>query len=102
VKNPKYKNTYIQFQTSSFSIGAGPITLWAIGEFKYFEIRPSRRYKDMYRHMTEAIGIYFDLTDVYEGLKTKKKRLPLELILFEVEFAVPCVEKQLTPLVRIS
>lgn len=89
VKNSKYNNSYITFKTSAFSVGAGPILLWAIGEYKYFEIRPACRYRDMYRWMMEAISIYFNMIDVCEA-QSKMKLPTLEEILFQVPISICC------------
>jgi len=55
-----------------FSIGSGPITLWAMGESGWLEIRPSEQYQKMYNTMAEGISIYYLITEMYESAKPKK------------------------------
>ena len=52
-----------------FSIGSGPITLWALGQSGWLEIRPSEKYQKTYDKMTEAISIYYFLTSLYEEMR---------------------------------
>ena len=77
-----------------FSIGSGPVTLWAMGHCGWLEIRPSEKYKKMYSTMAEAISLYYFVTELYEDTKQKAKEvgkkgskitLSIDQILLKVE-----------------
>lgn len=102
MRKPKYNNTYVELKTDAFSIGSAPITIWAHGNFKYFEIQPARRYKDIHRDMIEATSIYFHLVDILEPVLLNKTDLPLEQVLFQVSNSKQvCGEPRLIRTVRI-
>lgn len=88
--NKKFNGEYIQIlDCQGFSIGSGPITVWASGQSGWFEIRPSEAYQAMYNNMTEAITLYYFLTELYEDLKARAQRgshksLSIDKILFKV------------------
>lgn len=64
----------------TFSIAPEPVTLWALGESGWFEIRPSDKFQRMFKKMAEAISIYFFVTDLYEQEKRKKgSKTPLSI-----------------------
>src|SRR3954471_20705346 len=49
VKSANYNGEYIEVKVQIFSIQENPITLWAAGERRWFEIDPSEPFEDMYR-----------------------------------------------------
>lgn len=57
---------------TGFSMGTGPITIWANGKAGWFEIRPAAAYKNVYDKMSEGVALYYFVTDLYEGLKNSK------------------------------
>ena len=85
-----YQGQYIEISNcQGFSMGYGPITLWASGQSGWFEIQPSAKYEAMYRKMAEGIDLYYFVTELYESLKKKsqfnsKKTLAIDQILLKV------------------
>jgi hypothetical protein len=72
-----------------FSIRDDPVTLWALGQSGWLEIRPSEKYQKMYNSMAEAISIYYFLTELYEqtkerGRKGSKVTFSIDKILLKV------------------
>ena len=90
VVSRKSNGEYIEVgDCQGFSIGSGPITLWAMGQSGWLEIRPSEKYQKMYNTMAEAISIYYFLTELYEEAKQLSKRgskiaLSIDQILLKV------------------
>ena len=89
VINKKYNGQYIEIPScQGFSIGSGPITLWALGQSGWLEIRPSERYQKMYNTMAEAIAIYYFVTDLYEETRKAQRgsriTLSIDKILLKV------------------
>ena len=56
-----------------FSIGLGPITIWAMGRSGWFEIKPAPIYQAIYDIMTEAIDLYYALYDIHAELESRTK-----------------------------
>lgn len=56
-----------------FSIGDGPITIWANGKAGWFEIKPATAYQNIYNKMTEAIELYYTLCDIHTEVKPRNK-----------------------------
>lgn len=54
--------SYGQYDDGSFAI-------WALGRASWFEIRPSRAYKEIYDDMLEAIEIFYFLKDTHLSLE---------------------------------
>ncbi|KAI9671469.1 MAG: hypothetical protein M1831_004378 [Alyxoria varia] len=57
-----------------FSYGqfdSGDLAFWAAGQAGWFEMRPSRQYKNLYRDMSEAISILYFLSDLHGGQKIR-------------------------------
>ncbi|ORY17055.1 hypothetical protein BCR34DRAFT_506208 [Clohesyomyces aquaticus] len=43
----------------------GGTLIWALGQCGWFELRPSRAYKDIFAEMVEAVQILYFMTDIY-------------------------------------
>jgi len=59
----------------TFSYGQyeeGTLALWAAGNAGWFELKPSRRYKEIWAHMLEAVEVLYFLTDAHRDLKKKE------------------------------
>lgn len=90
VVGKKMNGQYIEIANcEGFSVGSGPITLWALGQSGWLEIRPSEKYQKMYSRMAEAISIYYFVTELYEetremGRKGSKVTLSIDKILLRV------------------
>lgn len=63
-------------EVRGYSIGIGPVTIWAHGKAGWFEIRPAPMYERIYRKMAEGVKLYYFLTDIYES--RKKQALSLD------------------------
>lgn len=71
-------------------MGTGPITIWALGNIRWFEINPAAEYRKMYKKMTEGVGLYYFLVEVYESRRTKSKQtVSMDYILKEVRKYMP-------------
>lgn len=69
-----------------FSMGLGPVTIWANGKAGWFEIRPASTYQHIFDKMSEGVTLYYFLTDLYESKKTTgEKTLQLDKIFEEVK-----------------
>jgi hypothetical protein len=55
-----------------FSMGIGPVCLWAGGKSGWFEIRPAPSYQPIFDKMTEGVTLYYFLIDFYESRRGKK------------------------------
>ena len=67
----------VEINAQNFSYGqfdTGEVGIWAAGESGWFEIKPSRQYRPIYRDMTEAINILYFLADFYWQVKGKRRR----------------------------
>jgi hypothetical protein len=90
VVSKKYNGQYIEVSNcQGFSIGSGPITLWAMGSSGWLEIQPSEIYKKTYNRMRDAISIFYFVMDLYEKMKEaakrgRKKSLSIDQILLKV------------------
>jgi hypothetical protein len=90
VTSKKHIGQYIEVSTcGGFSIGSDPITLWAMAQSGWLEIQPSAKYRQMYNRITEAIDIYYFLTDQYEimkrlGNRALKKNLSVDELILRV------------------
>jgi len=65
-----------------FSIGDGPITIWAPGKAGWFEIQPAPVYRGIFDKMTEAVGLFYSLSDIHSDAKKQpkgKNRKPLDV-----------------------
>lgn len=82
LKDKDYKYCTVEVKNvRGFSIGDGPITIWANGRAGWFEIKPAPTYQDIYDKMTEAIDLYYILSDVHTDAKAHSKgknRKPLD------------------------
>lgn len=72
-----------------FSYGqfdSGEFAFWAAGESGWFEIRPARQYRAIYRDMVEAIGILYFVADIYRDVKgvKKRKQITVDFVLSQV------------------
>lgn len=59
----------------TFSYGQyeeGTLALWAAGNAGWFELKPSRRYKEIWADMLEAVEVLYFLTDAHRELKKKQ------------------------------
>ncbi|KFY87145.1 hypothetical protein V500_07161 [Pseudogymnoascus sp. VKM F-4518 (FW-2643)] len=83
LKDKEYKDCLVEVtNVRGFSIGDGPITLWANGKAGWFEIKPAAIYQDIYSKMTEAIELYYILCDVHTDAKSRgkgKNQKPLDV-----------------------
>jgi hypothetical protein len=81
VISKKFNGQYIELAScETFSIAAEPITLWALGQSGWLEIRPSEKFQRMHNMMAEAISIYYFVADLYEKEKRKKgSKTPLSI-----------------------
>ena len=88
--NKKYNGQYIEVSNcQGFSIGSGPITVWAMGSVGWFEVQPSESYQKTYDRMTDAIFIYYFVMDLYEHMREMSRRgskrtLSIDQILLKV------------------
>ncbi|KAG8163472.1 hypothetical protein KVR01_006769 [Diaporthe batatas] len=80
-----------------YSIGYGPWpAVWACGEAGWYEINPSKEYRDMHDYMCEGITLYYKVMDAYVSLsetapKGKKYRAwqtPIEKVLLKYSVAI--------------
>lgn len=69
-----------------FSMGLGPVTIWANGKAGWFEIRPASTYQHIFDKMSEGVTLYYFLTDLYENRKKTvgEKTLHIDKIFAEV------------------
>ncbi len=69
-----------------FSMGLGPVTIWANGKAGWFEIRPASTYQHIFDKMAEGVTLYYFLTDLYESRKKTagEKTLQIDKIFEEV------------------
>jgi hypothetical protein len=74
-----------------FSIGLGPITIWADGKAGWFEIRPASTYQHIFDKMSEGVTLYYFLIDLYENKKRTagEKTLQIDKIFEEVHILCP-------------
>lgn len=74
LKDKEYKDCLVEVtNVRGFSIGDGPITLWANGKAGWFEIKPAPIYQEIYNRMTEAIELYYILCDIHTDTKSRGK-----------------------------
>ncbi|KFY48696.1 hypothetical protein V495_01115 [Pseudogymnoascus sp. VKM F-4514 (FW-929)] len=74
LKDKEYKDCLVELtNVRGFSIGDGPITLWANGRAGWFEIKPAATYQKIYNKMTEAIELYYILCDIHTETKSRGK-----------------------------
>ncbi|OBT83926.1 hypothetical protein VE02_06860 [Pseudogymnoascus sp. 03VT05] len=74
LKDKEYKDCLVEVtNVRGFSIGDGPITLWANGKAGWFEIKPAPIYQEIYNKMTEAIELYYTLCDIHTDTKSRGK-----------------------------
>jgi hypothetical protein len=71
---------------NSFSMGIGPITIWAGGKAGWFEIKPAPAYQHIFDKMAEGVTLYFFLCDLYENKKNVagEKSLQMDQIFEQV------------------
>jgi len=62
----------------------GDMMIWALGSAGWFEIQPSRAYKDIYEDMVRAVEILYFVTDVYNEPRKRGGGPSAELIFQEV------------------
>lgn len=69
-----------------FSIGIGPVTIWANGKAGWFEIRPASTYQHIFDKMSEGVILYYFLTELYESRKKTagEKTIHMDKIFEEV------------------
>jgi hypothetical protein len=77
----------------SFSIGLGPVTIWANGKAGWFEIRPASTYQHIFDKMSEGVTLYYSLTDLYVSKKktTGEKSSHIDKIFEEVYTICSCL-----------
>lgn len=56
-----------------FSIGDGPIAIWAPGKAGWFEIRPAQAYQRIFSSIENAIDLYYTLTDIHSEAQENYK-----------------------------
>ncbi|KAF2189092.1 hypothetical protein K469DRAFT_564168 [Zopfia rhizophila CBS 207.26] len=61
----------------------GEILIWALGEAGWFELRPARAYKEIYRDMVQAVEILYFVTDIYNEPRKRGGGPSAELIFQE-------------------
>lgn len=86
VKKP-YKPVDLTIRkVTQFGYGAhttGDIMVWAMGQAGWFELRPSRSYKNIFDTMIEAIQLLYFLADVYSGARKRGKGPNVQLVFQE-------------------
>ncbi|TLD20643.1 hypothetical protein PspLS_08777 [Pyricularia sp. CBS 133598] len=71
---PKCKSVYVQTSTCNmFSMGYGPLCLWAWSVGGWLEIKPAKVYRETYFNMFEAITLYWEIMAAYQALEDDKK-----------------------------
>jgi len=58
----------------TFSYGQmeeGEVAIWALGKAGWFQLKPSRRYKKVYKGMVEAVVLFYFLADAHRELRKK-------------------------------
>ncbi|KAI6382204.1 hypothetical protein MCOR25_000794 [Pyricularia grisea] len=72
---PRCNSVYVQIpKCSMFSMGYGPLTLWAWSIGGWMEIKPSKVYRETYFNMFEAITLYWEIMAAYQDLEERNKR----------------------------
>jgi hypothetical protein len=62
----------IDVRTSSYGqMEEGEVAIWALGKAGWFQLKPSRRYRDVYKGMVEAVVMFYFLADAYRELRKK-------------------------------
>lgn len=63
----------------------GEVALWAAGEAGWFEIKPSRAYRDVFREMVQAVECLYYAADFYRDLdKSRMKKTEAEEVFEQV------------------
>lgn len=63
----------------------GEVALWAAGEAGWFEIKPSRAYRDIFKEMVQAVECLYFAADFYRDLdKSKMKKLGIDAVFEQV------------------
>lgn len=100
---------YVEIQGATmYSISYGPVAVWVAGVCGWFEISPSPQFEETYNQMREAIGLYYEILEVFElhkaelkdyqkTEKSKKKRMreptvDLDEVLFKVRALISLPE----------
>jgi hypothetical protein len=68
VKRPFKPVDVVVTGVTRFSYGqteGGDIVLWALGEAGWFELSPSREWRELWREGVEAVGCLYFVTDIY-------------------------------------
>lgn len=69
---PKCKSVHVQIpRCDTFSIGYGPLTLWAWSVGGWMEIKPTKGYREIYFQMFEAITLYWEVMAAYQDIERK-------------------------------
>lgn len=50
----------------------GDVALWAAGQAGWFELKPSRKYKDIFNEMLEAVGVLYFLADMHRDYRVRE------------------------------
>lgn len=57
----------------------GEVAVWALGKAGWYKIQPSRKYKDVFRQMMEAINALYFAVDYYrQNKRLNKRQAPVE------------------------
>jgi hypothetical protein len=87
IKKP-YKPVNIEIKNvTRYSYGQtedGETVLWALGAAGWFELSPSRGYKDIFADMVQAVEILYFITDIHMESRKKGGGPSPELIFQEV------------------
>ncbi|TLS27099.1 hypothetical protein PpBr36_05548 [Pyricularia pennisetigena] len=72
---PRCKSVYVVIpKCSMFSMGYGPLTLWAWSVGGWMEIKPAKVYRETYFNMFEAITLYWEIMAAYQDLEHKFRK----------------------------
>jgi len=61
-------------EVRTFSYGQmeeGEVAIWALGKAGWFQLKPSRRYREVYKGMVEAVVLFYFLADAHRELRKK-------------------------------
>lgn len=88
VKKSEYNGKWITFITQSYSVGWGPSTIWAMGQRRWFEVRPSSQYEPTYAKMMEGLYVYYLVTEIHEQSGKKFQKGPVDEVFAKVGHSV--------------
>lgn len=73
-RSAEYPVTLEVTNVRTFSYGQyeeGDVALWAAGSAGWFELKPSRKYREVFQEMLNAVGVLYFLADAHRDLKRK-------------------------------